>query len=60
MQYSCKINLFKFETVINRKKHVKHCKNCEINVIYMIVICCLNNFKFKIDIIIFINFTCYV
>ena len=59
-QYSCRINSFKFKTVINKEKHVKHCKNYKINVIYIIVICYLNNFRFKIDIIFFMNFMCYM
>ena len=56
-QYSCRINLLRFKTVINRKKHVKCCKDCEINVTHMIIICCLNCFKFKINIVFFVNFT---
>ena len=50
-QILCKSNLFKSETVVNREKHVKCCKNYEINVIHVIIICYLYNFKFKINII---------
>ena len=60
MQYSWRINLFKFKIIINKEKHVKHCKNYKINVIYMIAIYYLNNFKFKINVIFFMNFMCYI
>ena len=44
-QILCKVNLFKSEINVNREKYVKCCKNCEINVIHVIIICYLFNFK---------------